>query len=73
MTDIEEVDLEFKDFAGDWHVIPKTTVGKVVLDQGRVWVTLSSAMWHRQIEVKNIQTVADWGRLTGKLENLDEE
>lgn len=65
--------LEYTDFAGESHKVASGKVEKIILENERVWVMMKTELWWRQIEVKNVETVINWGQSSGKLKNYDEE
>lgn len=62
------IDLQCEDFAGELLAIPPQSVATItVTAENRVWVSITSDLWHRQIEAKNTQAVTLWGHENKKL------
>lgn len=74
ITTTKVIDLEYLDFANRPGLIPRDDVDKVIEDKkaNRVWISTRNSVWFQMLEVKNIETVINWGRSSGKLSNWED-
>lgn len=59
--------LVYQDFANRRVTVAEENVSRVIEDGDRVWVTVTNGLIWQMIEIKNVETVIDWGRSSGKL------
>lgn len=59
-------------FADDCLEVSSTEVVAVTVDGKRVWVQMRDPLSFTMIEAKNSEDVAEWGRVSGKLEGENE-
>lgn len=60
--------LTLHTFADDRLEVSSTEVVAVTVDGERVWVHMRDPVSFTMIEAKNSKDVAEWGRVSGKLE-----